>query len=232
MSQVDLLYRLQQIDDEINQKKHRLGEVLRLQQGNNAIKEARERAETAAAELQQWRTQQKDLNLELKGLTDKTKRSENRLYSGQVKNPKELSDLQSEIDSLNRRRAGLEDEVLEAMIMVEDAQEEADDANSSLAQLEAEWETAKVELMAEQNELVQRIKELNNIRKEHVQSISSQFMAAYDSVMKRSGGTAVVQLTRNRCRGCLVTVPANQVKAADEGKLIYCDNCGRILSPA
>lgn len=231
MSQVDLLFRLQQLDDEIVQKKQRLGEVLRLQQGNNAIKEGRERAETAAAELQQWRTRQKDLNLELKGLSDKAKRSEDRLYSGQVKNPKELSDLQHEIESLNRRRAGLEDEVLEAMIMMEEAQAAADEANAGLGQLEAEWATSKEGLLAEQNELVQRIKELNNFRKEHVQSISSQSMAAYDSVMKRSGGTAVVQLSRNRCRGCLVTVPANRVKAADEGKLVYCDNCGRILSP-
>jgi predicted nucleic acid-binding Zn-ribbon protein len=232
MSQVDLLYRLQQIDDEITEKKQRLGVVLRLQQGNSALKEAQELSETAAADLQQYRTQQKDLNLELKSLSDKAKHSEDRLYSGKVKNPKELSDLQSEIDSLNRRRGGLEDEVLEAMIMVEDAQEEADEANANLEQLEADWVTSKEALLTEQNDLVKRIKELNNFRREHVQSIPSQYMAAYDSVMKRSDGSAVVQLSRNRCRGCLVTVPANTIKTAYEGKLVYCDSCGRILSPA
>lgn len=231
MSQIDLLYRLQQVDNEIAQKKQRLGEVLRLQQGNSVLMAARERAETAAAELQEWRTQQNDLNLELKGLSDKVKRSENRLYSGQVKNPKELSDLQSEIDSLNRRRSALEDEVLEAMIMVEEAQEENDEASSDLAQLESDWADTQQQLQAEQDELVQRIKALNNMRKEHAQSISTQFLTAYESVLKKGAGTAVVKLSNNRCRGCLVSVPANLVKAADEGKLVYCDNCGRILSP-
>lgn len=232
MSQVDLLYRLQQIDDEIAQKKHRFGEILRLQKESKKLIAARERAEAAAADLQQWRTQQKDLNLELSSLSNKAQRSEKRLYSGQVKNPKELSDLQQEIESLNRRRAGLEDELLEAMIMVEEAQAENDEASSALEQIESEWAASQAEYKAEQNELVQRINELNQIRKEHTGAISPKFLAAYDSVMKREMGTAVVPLKNNRCRGCQVTVPANLVKAADEGKLTYCDNCGRILAPA
>lgn len=232
MSEVDLLYRLQQFDDEIAQKKQRLGEVLRLQKENKQLIAARQLAKTAAAELQQWRSQQQDLNLELKGLSDKTQRSENRLYSGQVKNPKELTDLQSEIESLNRRRAGLEDELLEAMIMVEDAQEENDAAAAALEQLESEWAASQVQLQAEQNELVHRINDLNKIRKEHAESIPSNTLAAYNRAMKNGMGTAVVPLKNNRCRGCLVTVPANLVKAANEGKLVYCDNCSRILTPA
>lgn len=231
MSQVDLLFRLQQTDDEIAQKKQRLGEVLRLQKETRALAEARQRAKSAANHLQKCRTQQQDLNLELRGLNDKAKRSEDRLYSGLVKNPKELSDLQHEIDSLNRRRAGLEDEVLEAMIMVEEAQEQNDEAAAALERLETEWATSQEQLKVEQSQLVPQINDLTRSRKEQAQSIPAQFLAAYDSIIKRGLGAAVVPLTNNRCRGCLVTVPANRVKAADEGKLVYCDNCGRILVP-
>jgi predicted nucleic acid-binding Zn-ribbon protein len=109
---------------------------------------------------------------------------------------------------------------------------DAESVDLVLHDLEADWVTSKEALLTEQNDLVKRIKELNNFRREHVQSIPSQYMAAYDSVMKRSDGSAVVQLSRNRCRGCLVTVPANTIKTAYEGKLVYCDSCGRILSPA
>jgi hypothetical protein len=231
MSQVDLLYRLQQIDDEIAQKKQRFGEILRLQKESKVLAEARLREKSAASQLQQWRTQQQDLNLELRGLNDKAKRSEDRLYSGLVKNPKELSDLQHEIDSLNRRRAGLEDEVLEAMIMLEEAQEENDEAASTLEALEAEWAASQEKLKAEQSVLVQQINELTRNRSSHTQSVPAQFLAAYENLIKRGMGSAVVPLINNRCRGCQVTVPANIAKAADEGKLVYCDNCGRILSP-
>ena len=231
MSQVDLLYRLQQIDDEIAQKKQRLGEVLRLQKESKALAEARLRSQSAASELQQHRTQQQDLNLELRGLNDKVKRSEDRLYSGLVKNPKELSDLQHEIESLKRRRSGVEDELLEAMIMVEEAQEANDETAATLERLETEWAASQEKLQGEQAVLVRDINELTRHRKDHTQSIPTQFLAAYDNVMKRGMGSAVAPLINNRCRGCQVTVPANLVKAADEGKLVYCDNCSRILVP-
>ena len=116
--------------------------------------------------------------------------------------------------------------------MVEDTQAEYDEATAALEQMESEWSTSQEHLHLEQDELVQRIKELNNHRKEQTGSISPQFLSAYDNTLKKGMGTAVVQLKNNRCRGCQVSVPANLAKAADEGKLVYCDNCGRILCPA
>lgn len=232
MSHIDLLSRLQHVDDEISQKKQRFGEILHLQKDTSALEAARKAAKTAADELQKWRSQQKVLNLELQALNDKAKRSEDRLYSGLVKNPKELTDLQSEIDSLNRRRGGLEDELLETMIMFEEAQEENDSAASDLAQIESDWNTAQAAFKVEQSDLVQRINELTQIRKEQAEAIPAKFLAAYDHVAKRGHSPAVATLKNNRCRVCLVTVPANLVKTVNEGQLVYCDNCGRILSPA
>ena len=124
MSQVQQLYQLQQIDTEIRQKKQRLGDVLRAQKETEALLAARKRMETAVSALQSWQTQRQDLDLELQTLKNKAKSAEQRLYSGNVKNPKELADLQSSIDSMGRQRAALEDEVLEAMIMIEDAETE------------------------------------------------------------------------------------------------------------
>jgi predicted nucleic acid-binding Zn-ribbon protein len=231
MSQIDRLFRLQQIDDEITQKKQRFGEILRLQKESKELGAARLRAKSAAAELQKCRTQQQDLNLELTSLNNKTKQSENRLYSGLVKNPKELADLQSGIESLKRQRATLEDEVLEAMILFEDAEEENNEASSELAEIEETWNASQAHLKGEQSNLVQRINELNQVRKGHTESIPANLMAAYEHVTKRGQAPAVAELKNNRCRACQVTVPATLVKGADEGKLVYCDNCGRILSP-
>ncbi|MBP8949460.1 MAG: hypothetical protein KBG73_11505, partial [Candidatus Promineofilum sp.] len=94
MSQARVLYDLQQTDTEIRTKKQRLGEVLRLQKDPLALLAAREAAKAAADELHRWRARHQDLTLEIAGVADKAKRSEERLYSGVVKNPKELNDLQ------------------------------------------------------------------------------------------------------------------------------------------
>jgi predicted nucleic acid-binding Zn-ribbon protein len=231
MSQVELLFRLQHTDDEIRAAKDRLSEVIRLQSENQDLLAARKRSKVTANELNQRRAQQTDLNLELNSLEDKANRSEQRLYSGTVKNPKELSDLQHEIESLGRRQSALEEELLEVMIGVEEAEAEEQEASESLQQIEAKWSQTQQELQQEQSDLVQRIKDLTRQREGQLSMITPESLAAYKGALRRVGTTAVVALKNNRCRGCQVTVPANLVKAADEGKLVFCDSCSRILCP-
>ena len=229
MSQIDHLYRLQLLDDEIRQGKERLSDVLRLQAKSPKLFAARERVEVTKAELQQCRTSQNDLNLELSSLNTKSKRSEDRLYSGIVKNPKELADIQQEIESLGRRRAVLEDEVLEAMIFLEDAEVADETATTELFEIEEEWQQDQVDLQLEQAELVQRLGELLTTRKQQLTSISPQALKAYQGAKRHAGPSAVVLLINGRCRGCQVTVPAMQAKGVNEGQIVTCDSCARLL---
>ena len=231
MGQVDLLFRLQQIDDEIRSDKKRLGEVVRRQTESDELLVARRRAERAESELQTKRTLRTDLNLELNTLLSKVKRSEDRLYSGTVKNPKELSDLQQELDSLGRRREVLEDEVLEAMINLEEAQEEESEASESLSAIEADWEESQQNLAKEQDELVRHINELTAMRKQQLELVTPKSLALYENTVRRVSLMAVVNLRNGRCAGCQVSVPSNLIKAVDEGELVHCDSCGRILCP-
>jgi predicted nucleic acid-binding Zn-ribbon protein len=232
MSQVDLLYRLQQIDDEIEAGKDRLGQVIRSQRETEELLAARRRVDAAANELHEHRSTQTNLNLELKSLNSKAKRSELRLYSGTIKNPKELEDLQHELESLTKRRATLEDELLEAMILVEEAQEEDEAARASLSEKEAAWNQDQADLKQEQEELIARINELTMQRKKHVTLLTSESLQQYDNARRRAGSTAVVLMKNNRCGGCQVTIPANLVKAVNEGQLAQCDSCSRILCPS
>ncbi len=229
MSQVDLLYQLQQTDDAIREGKKRLAEVVRLQTESKELIEAQGRARAAETELQKWRTRHNDLNLELSSLNGKAKRSEDRLYSGTVTNPKELSDLQQELDSLGRRRESLEDELLEAMIMLEEVQGEDSQASASHERIQAKWELDQASLDAEKTELIQRLGQLNAERVQQASIIEAGSLAAYENASRRSGALAVVPLENGRCLGCLVKVPANQARMAEGGKLVNCDNCGRIL---
>jgi uncharacterized protein len=63
--------------------------------------------------------------------------SEASLYGGKIRNPKELQDLQVEIAALKRRTATLEDEQLEAMLAVEDAETQLTEANKNLNEVKA-----------------------------------------------------------------------------------------------
>jgi hypothetical protein len=74
MSQVELLYRLQQTEDDIRGDKKRLAEVIRLQSESVELIKARKRIESTQAGLSQHRVIQKDLSLQLDGLSYKGKR--------------------------------------------------------------------------------------------------------------------------------------------------------------
>jgi predicted nucleic acid-binding Zn-ribbon protein len=229
MTQIDHLYRLQQLDDEIRHRKDRLSTVIRLQKESDELIQARERVITAEEELKHHRSNYNDLTLELNALNNKAKRSEERLYSGLVKNPKELADIQQEIDSLGKRRSTLEDEVLEAMILLEEAESEYDLASSELDEVESSWEQEQIDLQQEQEALAVELVEMLATRKHQVTSIGSDALTTYENTKKFAGTTAVVVLRNDRCQGCQVRVPENLIKEVDQGQLIHCDSCGRLL---
>jgi predicted nucleic acid-binding Zn-ribbon protein len=231
MSQAKVLYDLQQIDDEIRAGKQRLGEIIRAQKETEALAAARKQAATAATTLQKWQIRYTDLRLELGSVNDKAKRSEERLYSGNVKNPKELNDLQREIEALGRRRAAIEDAMLEAMIMVEESEVEQTAAGEKLVAIEAAWQSDQANFKREQNELALRLNQLLSRREQQARLAEPRLLETYTQLAQKKNGSAVAGLHDNTCLGCRLSLPAHRVKDAREGKLIYCDNCGRILNP-
>lgn len=229
MSQIQTLYDLQQYDTEIQDKKQQLGEVLRAQKETAAIIEARQRVEALDTALHTTRARHKDLALELGSVNDKASRSEKRLYSGDVKNPKELSDLQHEIESLARRRDTLETEVLEALMAVETEESERRAAQARLDELMAEWQGSLDGLKAQQQALAVRLVQLGQLRERKAANVTPAMLQTYTRLAQQKGGTAVARLQNGKCLGCRVTVPADRIRDAEKGNVVYCDSCGRIL---
>ena len=230
MTQIHQLYQLQKLDSEIDEKKKRLGEVLKAQNEPQSLQVVKKRAETAAAELKTWQSAHKELTLEAGTVTDKAKNSENRLYSGKVTNPKELADLQQEVEALGRRKATLENEVLEALVMVEDAQTEKTAADAKLETVSTQWEKQSAHLKKEQNELALSLHKLMQARKTKASTMAAASLQEYDLLRQQKNGLAVAGLRVNMCLGCRTAVSANKVKEANEGRKVYCGGCGRLLA--
>jgi predicted nucleic acid-binding Zn-ribbon protein len=231
MSQARVLYDLQQIDSEIRTGKHRLGEVLRLQKEPAELISAREQAKAAGEELQRWQNQQKRLSMEIESIADKNKRSEERLYSGNVKNPKELNDLQHEIDALGRRRAALEEEALEVMMRIDENQVKKAAVDGDVDRLAQAWQQSSASYHQEQQTLALHLNKLLEKRQRQAQLAQSDCLRIYDKLLQQKNGLAAAGLREAKCQVCRVTVSASTVRAAEEGKLVYCDSCGRILCP-
>ncbi len=229
-AQIANLYHLQQIDTDILQAKRRLVEVIEGQKEPETVRTARATAQAAAAALEKWQKQQREHNRALQEIKNKQKQTEDQLYSGSVKNPKSLSDLQLSLESLGRQRANLEDELLEAMIMVDDNAAAHKTAAAAWQQIEAAWQRDQARLQQEQIELVAHLKKLQQNRQQQSAVIDADLLAEYERLLrKQRNGIAVVALKQNMCQGCRVVVSANTVREAAAGQLVYCGSCGRIL---
>ena len=229
MAQTRALYRLQLIDSEMKEKKSRLLAVLNEQKESAVLLAARKRVETAVAILQKHQAQHKKFSTELEDLNAKAKRSSDRLYSGNVKNPKELEDLQSEIKSLDRRREALEDDILEMMVLVEDAEGEKLAAEEVLFNMEAERELLMVGLAKEQNELALKLHHLTQDRKNMAATIDAKALDDYENLRQRKNGVAVAKLRVNQCQSCFTTCSSSKEKKVQEGEMVFCGGCGRML---
>src|SRR5512145_881851 len=119
------LYRLQQVDSQIDQVQSRLKAIRQLLENDAELRLASEQALTAENELKEAERLLKLTEQEVEKQRIKLQQTEASLYGGMVHNPKELQDLQKDVASLKRHLETLEDRELEAMQVVETAEKKS-----------------------------------------------------------------------------------------------------------
>ena len=223
------LYALQLTDLDLDAAKQRLDTVNQELLDTGELMSARQRLESAREELRAWGTQQRDQELTLSSLEQKKRASEQRLYGGKIRNPKELSDLHEEVASLNRRKAVIEDELLETMLVVEEGEEEQDQAVESLAAIESDWKATQARLHSEKESLERKLSDLADLRQQQIAIPPAADLAKYEHLRLRKRGRPVALLNGAECQRCMTGVSAARVKEARGEGLAICGTCGRIL---
>ncbi len=229
MSERANLYRLQSLDSEADIKQRRLKEIEAALGESAALQEARRALEDAQAQAHRQALRQRDLELEIKGLVDKAALSEQRLYSGTIKNPKELDDLQKDVASLRRRQQQLEDVLLETMIEREEAEAARARAQKHVDEIQAQWATQQADLLSERDALQRRLDEIERARAALLPTIDPGDLAVYQPLRRRKGGVAVAKALDGACSACGVALSPGLEWQLRQGKLVYCSNCERIL---
>jgi len=223
------LCRLQHLDSERDGQQRRLKEIEATLGESEALEGARRALEDTQAQVRKWTVRQRDLELEIQTISDEASRSEQRLYSGTVKNPKELSDLQAKIASLRRQRQKLEDSLLEKMIELEEAENERAQAQAHLDDTESRWSTQQTDLLAEREALQGKLAQVERTLAALLPNIESRDLAIYQELRRRKGSVVVVQMQGSACGGCGVAVSPSLEWRLRQGELIQCGNCERII---
>jgi predicted nucleic acid-binding Zn-ribbon protein len=231
MNQAQSLHHLQSLDQQISQSRSRLEIVEQLLGENTRVLTAEQAAASAEADVAPWRNRVRDLDLEIRAITGKASAVEDRLYSGKVTNPKELKDMQDEIESLKRHRGKLEDDLLEAMIGVESGNASLGKARNHLEAERSAWQSEQVDLEAERAALQSTLATLRAERAIILPEIEPRNLEVYKRLFRSKNGQGVSVLIDTSCGGCGVgqtTSVVQQIRQARE--LVFCSNCGRILT--
>lgn len=230
--QVGQLYQLQKLEIELVMAKKRLNEIEQLLAGNEALTQALAAAEAAEQAAQKARTAVLNLELEVKSINDKAKRQEELLYGGQPKSAKEAANLQDEVAGLKRLGATREEQLLEAMVVSEEAESKLKAVQAALSSTQAKWDSEQAGLVAEQGKLKTKVKRTTEQRAVMVEAINQPDLQVYSNLRKRKAGRPIAAVKNGSCQACGVDVPRGDEQRARAGKeLTYCNSCGRILYP-
>lgn len=226
---------VQALDSAIGRLAHRretlpeLAQIETLRARDDEISDDIVRAETEDSDLGR---EQARVDADVEVVRSRMERDQKRLDAGQVNSPKELENLQSEIESLHRRQSDLEDAELEVMeqresieLRLKQLRSEQEELTASLADAEQKRDAAWSEIDAE-------TEKSNAQRTELAATLPEDLLALYEKLRASSGGVGAAALHRGRCEGChlqLNTTDLNHLRDAPDDDVVRCEECRRIL---
>jgi predicted nucleic acid-binding Zn-ribbon protein len=230
MSQTFKLYRLQQIDSQLDRIRARVRQIEAALNEDQAVKEAQTNLDQATQQMEAQRKSLRQAEEQVREQRVKVEQTEATLYSGKVRNPKELQDLQNETAALKRYRSTLEDRQLEVMIALEEAEAKQLESKQAFEQVQDQFQKKSGELTQEQTTLNAELGRLETEREAAARSIETADLTLYNQLRQQRRGIAVAKVSDNACSACGSTLNSSLLHAArSPSQIVRCDTCGRIL---
>jgi len=230
MTQPFKLYRLQQLDSQLDRAHARLEEIKAALSDDQALRLAEQQYSQADEALLGARKSLQRAEEAVVQQRIKIEETESTLYGGKVRNPKELQDLQNEASALKRYSSVLEDRQLEAMLAEEEAQTASQSAAAQVELERARLAERHAGLIKDQSQLLKEIPNLEEERTAAASSIPDEELNLYETLRRQRRGLAVAVVKDRTCSACGTTLNATLLHITRTAvQITRCDNCGRIL---
>ena len=228
MTVTNQLYQLQEIDLEIESTEQTLNQKASQLGDRQVLDSVKSKLASEQQQLAELRRQQHDAEWEVDDLLSKITAAEEHLYGGKITNPKELSGLQHEVNTMKVKSDQLENRALEIIDQAEVAGKSVAAATSEFQNLEDEWHHQQQQLSAEIAQLKSRLADLQQKRQQLAEEIDSQAVKLYEKIRQQKK-QPVAKVEQGICRGCRISLSASELQRARSGQPVQCGSCGRIL---
>jgi len=222
------LYQLQEFDLKIESNEQSLKQVTSQLGESKAVVRVQKQLQLEQQRLEELRHKQHSAEWEIDDLVTKVAVAEETLFSGRIKNPKELTNLQHEVEALKAKRDQLEEKALEIIDQVEQSEASVARISSELETLKAEWQHQQQQLSDEVEQLKATLSDLRQKWQLLSAEIEPPTVEFYQE-LRKGKGTAVAKVEQGICRGCRISLPTTELQRARSGSLVQCSSCGRIL---
>lgn len=225
---------LAELDTGLARLAHRgthLPEQKRLEELQAEQRSASDRLAVIAIALEDVDAQVAKLEAEVDAVRSREDRDRRLLDSGSIVDSKQLSELQHELGTLERRQSNLEDSLLEVMERREQMDSDRAGEQATIDRLEIDIAAAGQSRDEALAEIEQARAEQAARRAELVETLPSDLVALYE----RQRGTAAVgagRLQGRRCGACRIELDRGElirIAAAAEDEVLRCPECQAIL---
>ena len=227
------LLELQRLDLTVDRLEVRRREI----ESGEELAEARRRADEIEQKVGELRLaldsigrEEKRLENDIASVELRIQAEQKRLYDGSVANPKELSSIQAEIESLGRRKSRLEDEELGQMEHREDLESKLPPLEKELAEFRQRVDEVEASATSELGEIAGTLEERRTARGSLVSAIDEELLELYEDLRAQKKGVGAAALTDGVCQGChekLSAMALDKLKRTDGVR--RCEYCRRIL---
>jgi predicted nucleic acid-binding Zn-ribbon protein len=227
------LLELAELDAELSRIDHRakhLAEQQQLEGAQSAHRGANDRLAAVQIALEDLDAQVAKFESEIDAVRQREDRDRTMLAAGTV-DAKQLTELQHELGTLERRQSSLEDSLLEVMERREELQSqqagelsEIDELQNKLTDAQRACDAARAEIDQLRHQSVSR-------RDELVAELDADFVALYER-QRSHGGAGAGLLQGRRCGACRIEIDRGElarISAAADDEVLRCPECGAIL---
>lgn len=225
------LLEAQKIDLEIDQlnryKKEYPKQIENLKKEIEDLKNAVENIKTGIAEKE---TNRRNIESEIKAERELLAQKDKRLLA--TRTNKEYTAVQHEIELARERIDSLETEDLELMTELDEMGPEQKEFEKNYKETKKNNNAKIKEIDTKFKSIESDIKALERKSERILNDINSRTLAVYNRLRKGKSGLAVssVDPVKHSCKGCFKQLPPQKVlEIRRSNKIIFCENCGRIL---
>lgn len=230
MNQSFQLFQLQKVDSQIDDIEARVAEIEKILASDKRIFQATENMKKNRIKLNKERKLLRVAEEKVRKIGLEIEKNMTALYSGRIINPRELNDLQEKIASDKRHLSVLEDEQLEAMIVVENSEETLKKAESNFTKIQAEVISQQANLRGEREQMNLKRSRLESERGVKIGSITDESLDIYSNLRKSKRGIAIARVDEKTCLACgSILTPSEWQAARSPHQIVFCSSCGRIL---